>query len=492
VTSTTTPGLAPLADARLLIGAEWVDQTTAGTVDHVYPGNGRVQAQVSIGGVDEIDAAVAAAQAALPEWRAMPGHQRRRLLSRLEERIEEHAEELTHLVVREMGAAYLFAQWNPAMAASWFGYYAGWADKIEGSVIPPCPATGFDYTLAEPYGVVGIITPWNGPLISIGMKVAPALAAGNTIVLKPSELAPFSSVRFAELALDAGIPPGVINVVPGTAEAGERLVRHPDVGKVSFTGGIQTAQKVIVAASETIKPLTLELGGKSANILMPDADLSIGLMQAVMMGCVALAGQGCGLGTRLLVADQIHDQVVEGVTQMLAALPVGDPLGPNTVVGPVVTESSCDRILEMIGRAQSSGHARLICGGTRMGGDLAEGFFVEPTVFDDVAPDCEIAQTEVFGPVLSILRFSDEDEAIRIANGTPYGLAAYLSSQDVNTVHRMASRLKAGTVWVNGFSALPPGTPFGGYGQSGYGREGGKAGLDEFLQVKNVFIGMPS
>jgi aldehyde dehydrogenase (NAD+) len=489
--TTTTTELAPLANARLLVGDEWVEGTTAGTVDHVYAGNGRVQARVSIGGVEEIDAAVAAAEGALPEWRAMPGHLRRRILQRLEERIEEDAEELTRIVVREMGAAYLFAQWNPSMAASWFGYYAGWADKIEGSVIPPCPATGLDYTLAEPYGVVGVITSWNGPLISIGMKVAPALAAGNTVVLKPSELAPFSSVRFAELALEAGIPPGVLNLVPGTAEAGDRLVRHPGVGKVSFTGGIATAQKVIAAASETIKPLTLELGGKSANIFMADADLSTGLPQAVMMGCVALAGQGCGLGTRLLVADEIHDGVLEGITQILGALPVGDPLGPNTVVGPVVSESSCQRILAMIDRAKSAGSGRLVCGGSRMGGDLADGFFVEPTIFDDVAPDSEIAQTEVFGPVLSVMRFSDEEEAIRIANGTPYGLAAYLNSRDVNTVHRMASRLKAGTVWVNGFSALPPGTPFGGYGRSGYGREGGKAGLDEFLQVKNVFIGMP-
>jgi aldehyde dehydrogenase (NAD+) len=484
-------GGAELVDAALLIGTDRIHQTTAGSIDHINAATGKAQATVALAGVEEVDAAVAAAREALPAWRAIPGHQRRRILSRIEQAIEDHAEELTRITVLEMGAAWRFAQMNAGVAAGWFGYYAGWADKIESRVVPPAPAVGFNYTLSEPYGVVGIITAWNGPLISVGMKVAPALAAGNCVVLKPSELAPFSSIRFAELALEAGLPPGVLNVVPGGPQAGDRLVRHPGVGKVSFTGGVDTARKIMVAATDTVKPLTLELGGKSANIVMADADLDSCLPVAAMMSVLVLAGQGCGCGSRLLVADEIHDEVVARLKAILDASPIGDPLDPDTVIGPVVNAASRDRILGIIKTARENGTGTLAHGGSRVGGPLADGFFIEPTVFDDVPPASSLAQNEVFGPVLSIMRFSGADEAIELANSTSYGLGAYLNSRDLNTVHRMAARLDAGTVWVNGFSGLPPGTPFGGYKQSGYGREGGEVGLREFLQTKNVFIGMP-
>jgi aldehyde dehydrogenase (NAD+) len=488
----TDPGEGGLKDAALLIGADWVDRTSAGSVQHINAATGRVQAKVALAGADEVDAAVTAAGEAWPAWRDMPCSQRRRILARIEQAIEDHTEELTRITVLEMGAAWRFAQLNPGVAANWFGYYSGWADKIESRVIPPAPAVGFNYTLAEPYGVVGIITAWNGPLISVGMKVAPALAAGNCVVLKPSELAPFSSLRFAELALEAGLPPGVLNVVPGGPQAGDSIVRDPRVGKVSFTGGVETARKIMTAATETVKPLTLELGGKSANIFMADADLDTSLPVAAMMSVMVLAGQGCGCGSRLLVADEIHDEVVERLKAILDASPIGDPLDPATVIGPVVNAAACDRILGIIQRAQDEGSGTLAHGGSRLGGPLADGFFLEPTVFTDVPPTSSLAQNEVFGPVLSVMRFSDADEAIRLANSTSYGLAAYINSRDLNTVHTMARRLEAGTVWVNGFSGLPPGTPFGGYKQSGYGREGGEAGIHEFLQTKNVFIGMPS
>jgi aldehyde dehydrogenase (NAD+) len=480
-----------LRDSGLLIGDEWLEKGSGGTFDHRYPGTGQIQAQVALAGVDEIDAAVTAAKAALPAWRAMRADVRRDLLARLAVTIEEHAEEFASLTIRENGTPAATAAWNPAMSRDWFAYYAGWADKIEGSTIPTFPVEGFSYTRAEPYGVVGIITTWNGPLILLGMKVAAALAAGNCVVLKPHELTPFASLRFAQLALEAGLPAGVLNVVPGGPEAGDRLVRHPDVGKVSFTGGPGVAKEIIKASHEVIKPLSLELGGKSANLLFADANLDLAVPFAVNFSIVAATGQGCALGTRLVVEDSIYDEVIERVTSYLGMLKVGDPQQADTIIGPVITEASCNRIVGMIDDAVQTGAGRLVTGGSRIGGDLADGYFVEPTVFADVDVQSTIAQQEVFGPVLCMMKFSDEEEAIRIANATTYGLAALIQSNDLRRVHYLASQLEAGSIWVNGFPMMAPASPFGGYKQSGYGREGGKPGLDEFLQVKNVYVQFP-
>jgi len=478
-----------LKDAPLLIGDRWVAAASGGSREHLYPATGLPQAQIALGGSEEIDAAVAAARSALPAWRALGGDERRKQLLRLEAVLEEHAVELAEIQTLESGIPIAWTAGTPALAASWFGYFAGWADKLEGAMIPTFPQRGLDYTILEPYGVVGLITPWNAPLTILAFKLPAALAAGNTVVVKPSELAPFSTIRFAELALEAGLPPGVLNVVAGGPEAGDRLVRHPDVRKVSFTGGISTARKIIEASAETVTPLTLELGGKAANLLFADADLDQFVPAAAIMGMLAMSGQGCGCPTRLMVQDEIYDETLERLLAFAReATNAGDLLDPATTFGPLITEASCDRVLQIVDEARREGTGELLTGGGRMGGAHAGGFYVEPTVFTEVPAESPIAQMEIFGPVLSVMRFSTDEEAIELANSTTYGLGHFVNTRDLNRAHTLAAALEAGTVWVNGFSGAPPGTPLGGYRQSGFGREGGRAGLDEFLQVKNVYI----
>jgi aldehyde dehydrogenase (NAD+) len=479
-----------LDDARLLVGGEWINSTTVGTMDHFYAGNGQRHGLVHLAGAEEVDAAVRAAQKAAPAWRAMPGAERGRLLRALAEKIRENSEELSRIATLEMGAASLVADWNSSLSSRWFDYYAGWTDKLESTVVPVSPDQGFDYTLTEPYGVIGLIVAWNGPLIFIGMKAAPALAAGNCVVIKPSELAPFTSVRFAELALEAGVPEGVVNVIPGGPEAGEAMTRHPGIGKLSFTGSVPTARKIIQASAESVKPLTLELGGKSAHLMFPDADLDKAVPLAAMLGVGANSGQGCACGTRILVHESIHAEVMERLAAVIATFPVGDPFDPGTVVAPLISAAARDRVAGVIDTAVESGIGKLVIGGSRPGGDLKDGYFIEPTVFDDVPMDSPMARNEIFGPVVGVTKFSDAAEAVRMANDSDFGLAAYVSTRDVGLVHGIAGQLQAGSVWVNGYT-LAPSAPFGGYRQSGYGREGGRAGLEEFLQVKNVFIGLP-
>jgi aldehyde dehydrogenase (NAD+) len=478
-----------LDDAQLLIGDRWVKDTSIGTIGHVNPASGRRQASIAMAGAPEMDAAVAAAREAFPAWRAMAPDRRRDVLLSLARALEDHAEELATISILEGGVPVSTAQSGPLTAANWFAYYAGWADKTEGRVIPVFPARGFDYTLAEPYGVVGIIIPWNGPIISIGMKVAPALAAGNCIVLKPPELSPFVAARFGALALEAGLPPGVLNVLPGGAQAGERMVRHPDVAKVSFTGGGHTARIILDAARETLTPLALELGGKSPSLLFSDADLDVAVPFAARMSVAARAGQGCAFPTRLMVERAVYEEVLDRLRKVVAEFVVGDPFSPETTVGPVISEGACTRIMGFVDRAVQDRTGRLVTGGHRMGGELADGYFIEPTIFADVPNDSPIARDEIFGPVLAVMPFDSEAEAVALANDSSYGLAAYINSRDLNRVHRVAPQLAAGTVFVNGHpGAMLPAAPFGGFRQSGWGREGGRAGLDEFLQVKNVYI----
>jgi len=373
-------------------------------------------------------------------------------------------------------------------AFEWTHYYAGWADKIEGVVVSGfSPADELAYTLAEPYGVVGHIITWNAPLLSLSMKVPPSLAAGNTVVIKPAEFTPFTALLFAELAREAGIPDGVVNVVQGGGAAGEALVRHPGIGKVSFTGGPSTAKRIMATAAESLKPVLFELGGKSPNLLFADADLdaAVAYSAAFSMSCV---GQGCALPTRLLVEESIYDEVVETVVATVEALPIGDPLDPASYFGPLVNAAARERVVGMIDAARSDGAGTLRTGGSGMD---TPGFFVEPTVFVDVDNGSDLAQQEVFGPVLAVTSFRDEEHAVELANDTAYGLSAYLQSRDVRRVNRLVPRLRAGTVFVNqGPNPITqPGRPFGGVGLSGFGREGGKAGLDEFLMLKGVGIG---
>ncbi len=475
-----------IASRGFLIGGDRIGRGSGGTYAHHNPANGKVQAEVVLAGAAEIDAAVAAARAALPAWRAMRADERAAILFRLADLIERHADEAAAISALEMGGA--VSVMGPGIyTAQWVRYYAGWVDKIEGQVIPTYPATGFDYTMPEPYGVVGVIPPWNGSMQGMGQKAAPALAAGNTVVAKPPELAPFGAYRFAELAEEAGLPPGVLNVVAGGADAGEALVRHAGVDKVSFTGGIPTARKVMAAAAETLKPLAFELGGKTANIVFPDADLDRVIPVAAVMGIVVLSGQGCALPTRLYVHDDVYDEVAERVVTTLESIPVGDPLDPATLMGPVITEAACDRIMGVIEDARSTGAGTVLTGGERLGGELADGYYVAPTVFGNVDHSSTLARNEIFGPVLSLMSFTSDDEVVDKANDSDYGLGACVHTMDLERAHRIAGRLESGTVWVNGMG-MSPTTPFGGFKRSGFGREGGRAGIEEFVRPKNVFV----
>ncbi|MGW1618347.1 aldehyde dehydrogenase family protein [Streptomyces sp. NPDC002172] len=475
-----------------LVDGTWLDTTSAGRQDHINPATARANGTVLLAGPQEVDTAVASAKNAFPEWRAMSPDRRRRILQRVEELMLERVPELGRLNTLELGVPFRTSAGLAHLSAGWFGYYAGWADKLEGATIPPSPrmVPGLDYTVPEPYGVIGIILTWNGPIMSVGMKVAPALAAGNCVVVKSPDLAPFTVARFAEIAREAGLPPGVLHVLPGGPEAGERLVRHPDVAKISFTGGIPTAKKILDAARHTLKPVLLELGGKTADIVFPDADLEEAVAETVR-SCYTLSGQGCNLTTRMLVHREVYDQVVTATAEAAGALRVGDPFDQSTALGPVVGRAAHERVLGMIERAAKDG--RVIAGGratdpSTLPPDNRDGYFIDPTVLADVDPHSEVGRHEVFGPVLSLIPFSTEDEAVELANSTPYGLGTAVHTHDVSRVQRIVPHLESGTVLVNGASGQPPGAPFGGYKQSGYGREGGKEGLYEFLQTKNVFI----
>ncbi|WP_448661592.1 aldehyde dehydrogenase family protein [Sphingomonas sp. CJ20] len=469
-----------------LIAGRWLDQTSLGTIEHRNPATNRVQAQLHVGGAAEIDAAVTAAVQGQRAWADLPGDRRRTILERWATLIDGARAELVQLIALESGTPVMLGG-GVDLALAWIRYYAGWADRLVGDVVEPIGAPGLNYTRHEPYGVVGLIIPWNSPLVASAMKVVPALAAGNGAVLKPPTLTPFVALRLAELALEAGLPDGVFNVVPGDAEAGNALVAHPDIAKISFTGGEQVGRVVMRNCAEYLKPLALELGGKSANLIFADADLDAAAQMAAIHGTAVLTGQGCVLPTRAYVHDSVYDAFVARVKAVTESLAVGDPLDPTSFVGPVINRAASDRILGVIDRARRDG-AELVTGGEKLGGALAEGNFIAPTVFGNVRHESDLAQNEVFGPVLAISRFSDDDDALAKANDTRFGLGAYVHTRDLARAHRLAAKLKAGAIAVNSGPPMAPNTPFGGYKQSGFGREGGKAGIDEFLQQKNIYI----
>ena len=421
-------------------------------------------------------------------WQSIPMSERTAILLRLADLLHEHDDEASAINALDNGTP-VGAMRSGAYTSQWTRDYAGWIDKLDGEVVPVSGSDGLDVVLPEPYGVVGAIVPWNGPMMGMGQKAVPALVAGNTVVVKPPEIAPFGALRFAELALEAGLPPGALNVVVGGAAAGDVLVRHPGVDKISFTGGCATARLVMAAAAETLTPLTFELGGKSANIVFADADLDTASSVAAMLGTVLLSGQGCALPTLPLRAGRRLRRSCRRVVAQVEAVPVGDPLDPAVLMGPVVSERACTRILGVIRRAVDEGAGTLLTGGDRLDGALAEGYFIAPTVFGDVDHDSSLAREEIFGPVLSIMRFRDEEEVVAKANDSPFGLSAYLHTRDSARAHRVARRLEVGTVIVNAFPAMSPGAPFGGVKQSGFGREGGRAGIEEFVRRKNVVFG---
>ncbi len=470
-----------------LIGGRWLTDTSLGKAEHLNPATNQAQAEFFVGGAREIDAAAEAALAGQAAWIALPAERRRDLLTRWADLIEANAPQFIRLAALESGVPTMIGG-GVGLALNWFRYYATQADKSTGEVVEPIGAPGLNYTLHEPYGVVGLIIPWNSPLVASAMKVAPALAAGNAVILKPPTLTPFVALRLAELAMEAGLPDGVFNVVPGDAEAGDALVANPHVAKISFTGGNTVARKVMHNCADHLKPLALELGGKSANLIFADADLDAAAQMAAIQGCAVLSGQGCVLPTRAYVQAEVYDAFLERVKAVAESFTVGDPMNPGNLVGPVINRAAVTRIMGVIDRARAEGTGRVIAGGSTLGGDLAAGNFIAPTVFADVPHDSALAREEVFGPVLAVSRFSDDADALAKANDSIFGLGAYVHTKDLARAHRLAKGLKAGAVSVNAGVPMAPNTPFGGYKQSGFGREGGRAGLDEFLQLKNVYI----
>ena len=467
----------------LRIGPETLTEGSGGVHRHVSPVTAQVDADIPLAGPSEIAQAVAAARAASDGWRRTPPSQRARILWRLADLIDGHAEEFAHLGALDNGTPVSLCP--VAHTADWIRYFAGWAD------IPKTEVTGsftdngeFSYTLAQPYGVIGMIITWNAPLMSLGMKVPAALAAGNAVVIKPSELTPFTSGLFADLATEAGLPPGVLNILPGARDAGVALIEHPDVDKISFTGGGTTATDILRRCAETVKPAVLELGGKSANIVLDDADLETSCAIGTFMSVGILSGQGCALPTRMLVHDSVYDEMLARVTQNAEGLAVGDPFDAATVSGPVINEAAVNRILNVVHQAERDG-AKLLTGGQRLD---REGFFLAPTVFADVDPRSDLAQNEVFGPVLAITRFSTDNEAISIANGTRYGLSGCIQSRNIKRALTLAEELITGEVLINGALNANARRPFGGIGASGHGKEGGKQGIEEFQRIKTIAI----
>lgn len=480
---------AALPPTAAYIGGDWHQPSGGPLHRHVDPATGDELGTWTLPTAADVDLAVASTVKAQKDWWALTPGARRDALMRLGQHIHDHSRVLAALVTLEMGMPYGASLAGVLAAAEWFRHYAGYADKIEG-VVPPVvgPTAGLDYTRHAPYGVVAAIIPWNGPVIALALKVAPALAAGNGIVLKPSELAPFSSLYFATLLNLAGLPAGIVNVVPGGPEVGAAVCADPRVAMISFTGGGAAGRKVSEAAAARHVPVVLELGGKSASIVFADADVRRASKLAAVLGVGQNSGQGCFLPTRLLVERSIYDDVVAGVVATTQTLRLGDPFDAATTMGPVVDVAARSRIAGVIDDSARRGDGTIVAGGSQDPDGLPVGRFVSATVFADVDPTSPLGQDEVFGPVLSIIAFDDERDAIAIANGTRFGLAGYVWTRDLGRAHRVAEALDAGYVSINSMAALPPGAPFGGWKDSGHGVEGGRGGLQEYLRVKNVHV----
>ncbi len=474
---------------QLFIDGEWRDPSSGRWFPSVNPYSGEPWAEIPRGNTADVESAVDAAHRAFREgaWPRLTASQRGRLVRHLGEVLERHAAELGAIEARDNGKLLAETRNQARYLCEWFQFYGGLADKIEGSVPAIDKPDVLNYTRYEPLGVCACITPWNSPLLLLAWKVAPALAAGNTLVIKPSEFTSASTLEFARLTLEAGVPPGVVNVVTGFGdEVGDPLVRHRKVRKVAFTGGEAGGRAVNVAAAADFKRVTLELGGKSANIVFDDAHLDQAVSGAIS-GIFAASGQTCIAGSRLLLQDSIHDAFLEKLLEVASRARVGDPLLPDTQIGPITTEPQYRKILEYIGIAKAEG-ARCVLGGGPAAVAGAGGWFVQPTIFTDVTSRMRIAQEEVFGPVLSVLRFRDLEEAVAIANDVNYGLAAGVWTESLRRAVRMAERLEAGTVWVNTYRSTSYTTPFGGYKASGLGRENGLEAIKEYLQVKSVWL----
>ena len=476
-----------LGPTTLLINNKFRNSRSGKTFATINPATGEEICQVAAADESDVDEAVKAARHAFEKgpWRKMSAAERGRLLNKLADLIEQHADELARLEALDNGKPYHVAKAGDlALTIATYRYYAGWADKVQGKTIP-IAGPYFSYTRHEPVGVVGQIIPWNFPILMQCWKLAPALATGNTIVMKPAEQTPLTALRIGELIIEAGFPEGVVNILPGDGPtAGAALARHMDVDKIAFTGSTEVGHLIMEAAAKSnLKRVTLELGGKSPNIVFADADMN----EAVEGSHFALfynQGQCCCAGSRVMVDAKCYDEFVEKSVARAKTRKVGDPFDPQTEQGPQVDDIQFEKVMGFIDTGKKEG-AALLHGGNQVG---KRGYFIEPTVFADVQAGSRLARDEVFGPVLAVMRFETEDQAVELANDSEFGLGAYVQTRSLDRAHRLAARLQAGYININGFSNMEPAAPFGGFKQSGFGRFGGLAGLQEYLQPKTVFI----